>query len=69
MVGAVRVGRGRAVITDSSPEPSAGGGERGNPVRGCGDFGAVTPGIALRHPGLVTGRPYGTGRVWRRASW
>jgi hypothetical protein len=31
--------------------------ERGNPVRGCGDVGAVTPGIALR----LTGRPCGMG--------
>jgi len=27
----------------------------------------VTPGIALRHPGLLTGRPYGTGLDWRGA--
>ena len=24
----------------------------------------ITPGIALRHPGLFTGRPYGTGAYW-----
>jgi hypothetical protein len=32
----------------------------GQPLRGCEDFWMVTPGIALRHPGLFTGRPYGT---------
>ena len=32
----------------------------GQPLRGCEDIGTITPGIALRHPGLFTGRPYGT---------
>jgi hypothetical protein len=28
---------------------------------GCVIMRAVTPGIAMRHPGLLIGRPYGTG--------
>ena len=51
---------GRAVMAHSSPEPAAGWFGEGNPVRGWGDFWRYTRGIALRHHGLFTGRPYGT---------
>jgi len=45
--------RRKSCDADSSEEPSAGGGERGNLVRGCGDFGACLDG----------------GRVRREPSW
>ena len=38
--------RRKSCDADSSEEPSAGGWERGNPVRGCGDFGACSDGGA-----------------------
>jgi hypothetical protein len=62
-------GPGRALCvrgelrSSSSPEPSGGLIGEGQPLRGCEGFFGGAPGIALRHPGLVTGRPYGTGLV------
>jgi len=60
-LGFVLIGGGWSALSDSLAW-----GEGGNPVRGWGDFWWETRGIASRHPGLLTGRPYGTDACWER---
>ena len=55
---------GRAVMLTAVQSLRLACWERGNPVRGCVVICAITPGIAMRHPGLLTGRPYGTEGWW-----
>ena len=65
------VGAGRAAAIESNLRQafglvrSEGGLGEGYALWCCVIMRAVAPGIARRHPGLLTGRPYGTGLVWR----